>query len=322
MNNYKILVTGGAGFIGSNLIRNYINDSNISLIRVVDDLSTGDIKNIEQFLNNPKFEFINADICNYNVCLEITKDIDKVSHHAALGSVPRSIENPCRSTEVNILGTVNLMHACYINKVERIILACSSSTYGDIKDLPKSESRIGSPLSPYAITKFAIELYADVFNKTYGLKYIAFRYFNVFGPRQNPNNSYAAVIPLFCKSFILGISPIINGTGSITRDFTHIDNVVKANHLALFTENEKAFNQIYNVACGDQISLNEIISILNEITGNFIRPEFRPVRTGDIKHSKADISKIKNLLQYEVSVPFFDGLQETYKWYLDNKTFL
>lgn len=318
----KLLITGGAGFIGSNIVARYIDDLNVSLIRVVDDLSTGSIHNIEPFFNNPKFEFINADICNYDVCLEITQGIDKVSHHAALGSVPRSIENPCRSTEVNIMGTVNLMHACYINKVERIILACSSSTYGDIKDLPKIENKIGSPLSPYAITKFAVELYADVFNKTYGLKYIAFRYFNIFGPRQNPSNSYAAVVPLFCKSFILGVPPIINGTGSITRDFTYIDNVVNANHLALFTDNEKAFNQIYNVACGDQVSLNEIIKMLNEITGNFIKPEFRPVRIGDIEHSKADISKIKNLLQYEVKVSFFEGLKKSYEWYLNNKNLL
>lgn len=318
MKTYKILITGGAGFIGSNLVQNYINNPNISLIRVVDDLSTGDVKNIEPYLKNPKFEFINDDICNYDVCLHVTKEINKVSHHAALGSVTRSIENPTRSAEVNIIGSINLLKACALNNVERIILACSSSTYGDIKDLPKIEGRIGSPLSPYAITKLTLELFADVFFKIYGLKYIGLRYFNIFGPRQNFNSSYAAVIPLFCKSFIDGVSPIINGNGNITRDFTYIDNVIKANHLALFTENDEALNQIYNVACGDQISLNEIINMLNDITGNLLQPEFRPVRPGDIEHSQADITKIRKLLNYDVTVPFFEGLKQTYNWYLAN----
>ncbi len=204
-----LLITGGAGFIGSHLVEKYIDDSRVSLVRVVDDFSTGLHKNIEPFLDNPKFEFIEGDICNYELCLNATSGIDKITHQAALGSVPRSIQNPMRSTEVNVLGTVNLLHACHANKVERIIMACSSSTYGDSPSLPKKEDIIGKPLSPYAVTKYAIEVFADVFHKVYGLNYVGLRYFNIFGPRQNPDNPYAAVVPLFSKAFLFGISSVI-----------------------------------------------------------------------------------------------------------------
>lgn len=315
----KLLITGGAGFIGSNLVEKFLQDSRISLVRVVDDLSNGYHSNIEEFLANPKFEYIDGDICDYQVCLDITKDIDKVSHQAALGSVPRSIENPVRSTEVNILGTVNLMHACHINNVERIVLACSSSTYGDSKELPKIENRIGSPLSPYAVTKLAVEVFADVFAKVYGLNYIGLRYFNIFGPKQNLLNPYAAVIPLFCKAFNEGVQPLINGDGEASRDFTHVKNVIHANDLALFTDNSKALNEVYNVACGDQISLNQMISMLKEITDKDINPKYGPERFGDVKHSKADISKIKQLLGYTVKLPFYEGLKETYSWYIEQQ---
>ena len=315
----KLLITGGAGFIGSNLVEKFLQDSRISLVRVVDDLSNGYHFNIEEFISNPKFEFINADICDYQVCLEVTNDIDRVSHQAALGSVPRSIENPVRSTEVNILGTVNLLHACHINKVERIILACSSSTYGDSKELPKIENRIGIPLSPYAVTKLAVEVFADVFSKIYGLNYIGLRYFNVFGPKQNLLNPYAAVIPLFCKAFNENVEPLINGDGEASRDFTHVNNVIHANDLALFTNDPKALNQIYNVACGDQISLNQMILMLKKITGKNISPKYGPERFGDVKHSKADISKIKELLGYKVKLPFYEGLEETYNWYIEQQ---
>lgn len=315
--NVKLLITGGAGFIGSNLVEKFLKDSRVSLVRVVDDLSNGYYSNIEEFIGSPKFEFIKADICNYQVCIDATKGIDKVTHQAALGSVPRSIENPVRSTEVNILGTVNLLHACHINKVERIILACSSSTYGDSKEMPKIENRIGAPLSPYAVTKLAVEVFADVFAKIYGLNYIGLRYFNIFGPKQNLLNPYAAVIPIFCKAFNDNVQPLINGDGEASRDFTHIKNVIHANNLALFINDSNALNQIYNVACGDQISLNQMIFMLNELTGKKINPIYGPERFGDVKHSKADISKIKNLLGYKVKLPFYEGLKETYNWYIE-----
>ncbi|MFZ1612476.1 MAG: SDR family oxidoreductase [Chitinophagales bacterium] len=315
MYNTRILITGGAGFIGSNLVEKYIADDRISLVRVIDDLSNGYYENIKEFENNPKFEFIKADICNYEACIAATKNINKVSHQAALGSVPRSVENPMRTTEVNILGTVNILHACVVNKVERIVLACSSSTYGDSKALPKVEDNIGKPLSPYAITKFAVELYADVFQKTYGLNYVALRYFNVFGPKQNPDNPYAAVIPIFCKAFLENKPATIFGDGETSRDFTYIENALQANDLALFTENIDALNQVYNVACGEQTTLNEMASILKEISKNNLIINYSGERWGDVKHSKANIDKAKNLLQYSPDILFRAGLEKIYQWY-------
>lgn len=315
IDEFKILITGGAGFIGSNLVERAINDVRVSMVRVLDDLSTGYFSNIEQYMDHPKFEFIEGDICDYLTCLEATKEIDFISHQAALGSVPRSIANPMRSTEVNVLGTINIMHAAVTNQVKRVILACSSSTYGDSKELPKVESRIGNPLSPYAVTKFAIEQFADVFHKTYGLDYIGLRYFNVFGPRQNPDNPYAAVIPIFCKAFLNDNQPIINGDGQTSRDFTFVDNAVQANMLAMFTQNSDALNQIYNVACNDRVSLNDMVQSLQRITGKNILPVFGPERPGDVKHSEADISKIKSLLGYSPTVYFEEGLSKVYEWY-------
>ena len=312
----KILITGGAGFIGSNLIERYISDPNISLIRVVDDLSNGSMSNIEPFLSNPKFEFIKADICNFEVCLEATKGIDKVSHQAGLGSVPRSIENPVRSAEVNIMGSINLMKACHENKVDRIVLACSSSTYGNSIELPKIEDKIGKPVSPYAATKLVVEIFADVFASNFGLDYIGLRYFNVFGPKQSMGNPYAAVIPIFCNAFKNNISPIINGDGETSRDFTYVENAIQANDLALFTNKKDAVNRVYNVACGDQISLNELVVMLNQITGKKLLPEYSSERKGDIKHSRASIEKIEKYLGYKVSVRFFKGLEKTYHSYL------
>jgi UDP-N-acetylglucosamine/UDP-N-acetylgalactosamine 4-epimerase len=207
------------------------------------------------------------------------------------------------------------MHAAVENGVERVILACSSSTYGDSPDLPKKEERIGKPLSPYAITKFAIELYADVFKKTYGLNYVGLRYFNVFGPKQSPDNPYAAVIPLFCKAFLEDQSPTINGDGVTSRDFTYVDNAVQANVRALFTEDERALNQIYNVACGEQTSLNELVEHLRLVSGKDIRATYGPERAGDVKHSKADITKIRTLLGYEPEVLFSEGIRRIYAWY-------
>lgn len=321
-NKINLLITGGAGFIGSNLVEHFLKDDRIALVRVLDDLSNGYYENIAEFETHPKFEFIKGDICDYDTCLQACEGIDKITHQAALGSVPRSIENPMRSTEVNILGTVNVLHAAVKNNVERVILACSSSTYGDHPGLPKVEDKIGNPLSPYAVTKFSIEQMADVFQKTYGLNYIGLRYFNIFGPRQMPDNPYAAVIPIFCKAFIDGKAPTINGDGETSRDFTFVDNAVLANDLALFTENRVALNQVYNTACGDQVTLNEMIQMLQEISGKDIEPEYGSERPGDVRHSKADVSKIENLLGYEPQIRFREGLEQAYHWYknqLDTK---
>lgn len=315
VNKINLLITGGAGFIGSNLVEHFLNDDRVGLVRVLDDLSNGYYSNIEEFEGHPKFEFIKGDITNYDTCLKATEGIDKISHQAALGSVPRSIENPMRSTEVNVLGTVNVLHAAVTNEVERVVLACSSSTYGDHSGLPKVEDKIGNPLSPYAVTKFAVEQFADVFHKTYGLNYVGLRYFNIFGPKQNPDNPYAAVIPIFCQAFIDGKTPTINGDGKTSRDFTFVDNAVLANELSLFTDNSSALNQIYNTACGDQVTLNEMIEMLQEISGKEILANYGPERPGDVKHSKADISKIENLLNYEPQVRFRKGLERVYKWY-------
>ncbi len=317
-NGVNILVTGGAGFIGSNLVGKFVRDKRVNLVRVIDDLSTGDYNNLKQFEKNPKFEFIKGDICNYELCVKATQGIDKISHQAALGSVPRSIQNPSRSTEVNILGTVNILHAAVVNKVERVILACSSSTYGDHAGLPKVENLIGNPLSPYAVTKLCVEQMAYVFNLTYGLNFIGLRYFNIFGPNQSHSNPYAAVIPIFCKSYLTGTSPYINGDGETSRDFTYVENAVLANELALFTENSKALNQIYNTACGDRITLNQIIEKLNLITGKNIAPIYRSDREGDVRHSMANIEKITNLLNYKPKVYFDEGLNLVYNWYKNN----
>jgi UDP-N-acetylglucosamine/UDP-N-acetylgalactosamine 4-epimerase len=311
----RIIITGGAGFIGSNLTEALLKDARVEKVRVIDDLSNGYFSNIEMFQGNPKFDFVKEDICNYDAMVELTKGFDAISHQAALGSVPRSIKDPMRSTAVNIDGTVNVLHASVVNKIDRVILACSSSTYGDSPTLPKVEDKIGRPLSPYAVTKFAVELFADVFYKTYGLNYVGLRYFNVFGPKQSPDNPYAAVIPLFCKAFREGKSPIINGDGSHSRDFTFVDNAVQANVKALFTSKMEALNQVYNVACGEQTTLNEMVDVLKTVSGENINATYGPERPGDVKHSKADITKIRTLLGYEPSVFFKEGMEKVYGWY-------
>lgn len=315
MSGKRIIVTGGAGFIGSNLTEKLLQDPRVAQVRVIDDLSNGYYSNIEEFEGHPKFDFVQADICDYAAILELTKGYDLISHQAALGSVPRSIKDPMVSTRVNVDGTVNVLHAAVQNRINRVILACSSSTYGDSPDLPKREDKIGRPLSPYAVTKFAIELYADVFKRTYGLDFIGFRYFNVFGPKQSPDNPYAAVIPLFCKAFLEDRQPVINGDGTHSRDFTFVDNAVQANVLGLFTERRDSLNQVYNVACGEQTTLNEMVEILREVSSKDIKAIHGPERAGDVKHSKADISKIKSSLGYNPSVYFAEGLKQVYNWY-------
>lgn len=314
----NLLITGGAGFIGSNLVEYFLKDDRVGLVRVLDNLSNGYIENIQEFFDHPRFEFIEGDIRDYNTCFKACEGIDKISHQAALGSVPRSIVNPMQSTEVNILGTVNLMHAAVQQKVERIIIAFSSSTYGDHPDLPKVEEKIGNPLSPYAVTKAAIEQFAVVFGKTYGLNWIGLRYFNVFGPKQNPGNPYAAVIPIFSKAFLNNSECMINGDGETSRDFTYVQNVIQMNTRSLFTANEEALNNTYNTACNDQITLNQLVKYLAEITGNKATVTYGPERVGDVRHSFADISKAQNLLGYKPSVLFQEGLEYTVNWYTKN----
>jgi len=311
----NLLITGGAGFIGSNLVEHFLEDDRVGLVRVLDNLSNGYIENIQEFFDHPRFEFIQGDIRDYDTCLKACEGIDKISHQAALGSVPRSIENPMQSTEVNILGTVNLMYAAVQQKVERIILAFSSSTYGDHPDLPKVEENIGNPLSPYAVTKAAIEQFADVFGKTYGLNWIGLRYFNVFGPKQNPDNPYAAVIPIFAKAFLSGGEITVNGDGETSRDFTFVQNAVLMNELSLFTTNSDALNTTYNTACGDRISLNALIESLRELTGNDVTINYGPSRDGDVKHSEAAVTKAHSKLGYSPKVFFHEGLKRTIMWY-------
>ena len=314
----NVLITGGAGFIGSNLVAAFLADSRINKVRILDNLSNGYIENLDEFRDNDDFEFIEGDIRDYQTCLEVLDGIDIISHQAALGSVPRSIKDPKTSTEVNILGTVNLLQAAIDCGVKRVVLAFSSSTYGDHPGLPKEEDKIGNPLSPYAVTKAAIEQFCEVFGNTYGNEWIGLRYFNVFGPKQNPNNPYAAVIPIFTKSFLARGEITVNGDGETSRDFTYVDNVVEMNKLAMFTSNSDALNQIYNTACNERVSLNQMIAKLAEITGNKINVTYGPERTGDVKHSLASIEKAKNLLGYKPLVYFDEGLEKVVDWYREN----
>lgn len=311
----KILVTGGAGFIGSNLAEKLLSDERINLVRVLDDLSTGSRKNMEHLFTNNKFEFIEGDIRDYSTCLGACEGIDFISHQAALGSVPRSINDPLTTNSVNITGTLNVFTAAKESGIKRIVYAASSSTYGDHPDLPKVEDKIGNPLSPYAVTKYVNELYARVYTNVYALELIGLRYFNIFGPRQNPEGSYAAVIPLFINALLKNEAPTINGDGSHSRDFTFVDNAVQANIKALFTENEKALNQIYNIACGDQTTLLQLFESLRKEAGTDLQPNLGPERIGDVKHSLADISKAKELLGYSPEVSIEDGLRKTFEWY-------
>src|SRR5688572_28424699 len=311
----KILITGGAGFIGSNLVEHLLQKPGVELVRVLDNLATGNLKNIEVFESDPKFEFVQGDIRDYENCLLACDGIDLISHQAALGSVPRSINDPLTSNEVNITGTLNIFTAAKEKKIKRIVYAASSSTYGDHPGLPKVEDTIGKPLSPYAVTKYVNELYASVYARTYELELIGLRYFNVFGPNQDPLGAYAAVIPLFIKAVLDNEPPRINGDGSHSRDFTFIDNVVQVNKLALFTKNTEAVNQVYNVAFGEETSLSELFGIIKEIAGNDLAPFYGPDRPGDVRHSLADISKAKRLLGYDPQVGIREGLKVAFEWY-------
>ena len=318
----KVLVTGGAGFIGSNLIEKLISES--FEVVCVDNLSTGKIENIEGFIGSPNFQFHEADILNIDLISELSKDVDAIFHQAALGSVPRSIEDPLTTNKVNIEGTLNIFKVAADNNVRRVIYAASSSTYGDSQSLPKIENEIGKPLSPYAVTKFVNELYADVFAKTYGLECIGLRYFNVFGKRQDPFGSYAAVIPLFIKNLINHVPITINGDGTYSRDFTYIDNVVQMNLRALETSQPDSVNQVYNTAYGQQTNLNKLVGYLKEFLSDFdpeiakVKVIHGPIRTGDIPHSHANIDKAKQLLGYNPMFSIREGLKESISWYWKN----
>jgi len=311
----RILLTGGAGFIGSNLAKQLLKDKRVSAVRILDNLATGSIKNISDLISDSKFEFIEGDIRNYNTCLEATSNIDLISHQAALGSVPRSIIDPLTTNEVNITGTLNIFTAAKERKIKRVVYAASSSTYGDHPGLPKTEDKTGNPLSPYAVTKYVNELYARVYAKLYGIEFIGLRYFNIFGPKQDPHGPYAAVIPLFAEALLNNKPPTIHGDGSHSRDFTYVDNAVEANLLSLFTTNPEAVNEVYNIACGHQISLLQLFEGLKKEAGCSLQPVHGPERTGDVKYSMADITKAKNLLGYSVKVPVEEGLRMTFEWY-------
>ena len=314
-----ILVTGGAGFIGSNLVSALLKDDRVQSVKVLDNLATSSASNIEEFKPDPRFQFVEGDIRNYETCLQATEGIDLISHQAALGSVPRSVKDPLTSNEVNITGTLNIFTAAKEKGIKRIVYAASSSTYGDHPGLPKVEDRIGKPLSPYAVTKYVNELYAQVYASLYGMEFIGLRYFNIFGPRQNPNGPYAAVIPLFVEALLKGEPPTINGDGNHSRDFTFVDNAVQANILSLFTKKKEAVNEIYNIACGHQTSLNQLFQDLKKEANSSLQPVYGPERTGDVKHSLADISKAKNLLEYEPKVSVEEGLKKTFQWYINNR---
>ena len=318
----RILITGGAGFIGSNLCE-VLLDHNIKVV-CLDNFSTGKRTNIEPFLNNDNFKLIEGDIRNLADCNNACIDVNYVLHQAALGSVPRSINDPITTNDVNVSGFLNMLVASRDAGVKRFIYAASSSTYGDHEALPKIEDTIGKPLSPYAITKYVNELYADIFYSTYKLDTIGLRYFNVFGKRQDPNGAYAAVIPKFVQQFISHESPVINGDGSYSRDFTYIDNVVEMNINALTTNNENALNTVYNVAYGERTTLIELANLLKKYLSDFdgvignIEIKHRDNRIGDIPHSLASIDKAKQLLNYNPKYDISSGLKEAVNWYWEN----
>ena len=323
---FSFLVTGGAGFIGSNLVE-YLLKFGARKVRVLDNFSTGFKKNLDEFFGNPSFELVEGDIRDPETCRKAVNGVDYVFHQAALGSVPRSINDPVTTNEVNVSGFLNVLIAARDEKVKRLVYAASSSTYGDSIELPKIEDKIGRPLSPYAITKYVNELYADVFAKTYGMELIGLRYFNVFGPKQNPDGAYAAVIPKFVETLMNHDSPSINGDGRYSRDFTYIDNVVQMNVKAILTNSSAAINQVYNVAYGQQTTLNELVGHIkgylmqiDPIIAN-IPVQYAPERAGDIPHSLASIEKAKDLLDYSPRFDIQTGLQETVEWFIKQKQF-
>ena len=322
LSNKRVLVTGGAGFIGSNLCEALLDKGN--KVICLDNFATGKRENLENLLNHTNFTLIEGDIRKLEDCLKASIGVDYILHQAALGSVPRSIKDPITSNDVNVSGFLNMLIAARDNGVKRFVYAASSSTYGDSESMPKVEDVIGKPLSPYAITKYVNELYADIFSKTYGLETIGLRYFNVFGRKQDPDGAYAAVIPKFVSQLMSEESPVINGDGNYSRDFTYIDNVIQANLLSLVTTNENAINTVYNVAYGDRNTLNDLMIYLKEYLSEFdakissVEVIYGPNRVGDIPHSHASVNKAKELLNYNPQFSLQKGLKEAVSWYWKN----
>ncbi|SKB46335.1 SDR family oxidoreductase [Maribacter arcticus] len=319
---FHILVTGGAGFIGSNLCNALLQNGN--QVTCLDNFATGKRENLAPLMDNPKFNLIEGDIRNLEDCQNACTGVDYILHQAALGSVPRSINDPITSNDVNVSGFLNMLVAARDAQVKRFIYAASSSTYGDSTNMPKVEDIIGKPLSPYAITKYVNELYADVFSKTYGIETIGLRYFNVFGRKQDPNGAYAAVIPKFVMQLMKHESPVINGDGSFSRDFTYIDNVIQMNVRAMVTKNQNAMNTVYNTAYGERTDLNELTQLLKEYLSDFdpeiknVENTYGPTRAGDVPHSLASIDKAKELLGYDPQFDIKTGLKEAVNWYWEN----
>jgi UDP-N-acetylglucosamine/UDP-N-acetylgalactosamine 4-epimerase len=322
LQNKTLLITGGAGFIGSNLIERFISQNN--RIVCLDNLVTGREENIKPYFDHPDFTFIKGDIRDMDTCLDAVKNIDIVLHQAAMGSVPRSIKDPKTTNDVNIGGFVNMLIAAKDAGIKRFVYAASSSTYGDSATLPKVEENIGKPLSPYAVTKYVNELYADVFSRLYGIETIGLRYFNVFGRRQDPDGAYAAAIPKFIRLLIKHESPVIFGDGEQSRDFTYIENVIQANELAAATNNPEAVNTVYNVAFGEATTVNELVTALKDNLSRFdpeiskVNPIHGEIRTGDILHSLASVDKARNLLGYNPQFSLNAGLEKAIRWYWDN----
>jgi UDP-N-acetylglucosamine/UDP-N-acetylgalactosamine 4-epimerase len=318
----KILITGGAGFIGSNLCEYFINKGH--QVVCLDNFATGHLHNLESVIKHPNFTLIEGDIRNIEDCQKAVQGVNYVLHQAALGSVPRSLKDPITTNEVNVSGFLNMLVAARDAQVKRFIYAASSSIYGDSQGLPKVEDVIGKPLSPYAITKYVNELYAEIFSKTYGIETIGLRYFNVFGRKQDPNGAYAAVIPKFVMQFMNYESPVINGDGNYSRDFTYIDNVIQMNELAMITENPEAVNTVYNTAFGDRTSLTQLVQLLKDNLAQFdpkiaeVEVIYGPNRAGDIPHSLASIEKAKNNLEYNPKFSIEAGIKEAVSWYFHN----
>jgi UDP-N-acetylglucosamine 4-epimerase len=313
ISNYTFLVTGGAGFIGSNIVE-YLLKYNAGKVIVLDNLSNGHKSNIEPFFGHTNFQFIEGDITDFETCKTIIKEVDYISHQAALGSVPRSIENPIATHLANTTGFLNILTAAKDANVKRIVFASSSSVFGDSKELPKVESRIGKQLSPYAVSKRTKELYAQVFADVYDLDVVGLRYFNIFGPKQNPAGPYAAAIPLFMDAVLNNKSPYINGDGEQSRDFTFVENAVQANIKALFTDNDVK-GEILNIAFGGRITINELFNSIRTIVGNDVKPIYREDRPGDVRDSLADISLAKKLINYNPEFSIHKGLEITIDWF-------
>ena len=308
------LITGGAGFIGSNIVK-YLIKYQAKKIIVMDNLSNGSYENIEEFISLQNFEFINGDIRDFNLCKNLISKVDYVCHQAALGSVPRSIQNPILTNDVNVNGFLNVLHAVKEHpNVKKMVYAASSSTYGDSNTLPKIEGNEGKPLSPYAVTKAVNEMYAEVYSKVYDLHTIGLRYFNVFGPNQSPDNPYAAVIPIFCKTALEKGIIKINGDGETSRDFTYVENAVQANILAMHS-NKILSHDVFNIACGQMTSLNQIVNILNKYIDSELKVDYLPERQGDIKYSLADITKSMKILKYIPGITFNEGFIKTFQFY-------